>query len=491
MITLYTPATGFPDLEAKIAYGLARVGVEAFGVEKVSIRKNNGLYTIIFDVNESEISKLKLNQTFRTLCRRLFSSPYLPYNTPGITSRSAEKICIEENETLTLDLYRSIETLMKNNKTENICRHSFQSVGNIIGLAVSTSFHNQRDGLDVELQYKDPKNKSIRIPRRPTNPKKVCKVCALLSLIGTWYATSFFPMAKREVFVVPIPNEDIFGYKLQQIFALQHQIRGKWIKEDFPQILIPLVLLSKIPSSASILKEFDLFIAVLSRQQGYHVDGLFLINLENYSKFISYTPYNVATIENILNTFGNNYYAKEAYASFEELNNIISNPNKGSILKFARLYVTETSPKKGDYINLLYPETTKYLLKEVAMISQDIIEHPAILNLARTLRYFVSERNYIYVDKIRNAKKDSKDFEETIAKMLREAELRRIQQKKEKRSQEKEKGPGKEVKNWIYIPKTEEIQEVFKLANKDFESTKLALVILAFTFPTREEDERQ
>jgi len=24
MITLYTPATGFPDLEAKIAYGLAR-----------------------------------------------------------------------------------------------------------------------------------------------------------------------------------------------------------------------------------------------------------------------------------------------------------------------------------------------------------------------------------------------------------------------------------------------------------------------------------
>jgi len=25
MITLYTPATGFPDLEAKIAYGLARI----------------------------------------------------------------------------------------------------------------------------------------------------------------------------------------------------------------------------------------------------------------------------------------------------------------------------------------------------------------------------------------------------------------------------------------------------------------------------------
>ncbi|MCS7163558.1 MAG: type I-A CRISPR-associated protein Csa5 [Thermodesulfovibrio sp.] len=482
MITLYTPATGFPDLEAKIAYGLARVGVEAFGIEKVSIYRESGFYSVVFDVNESEISKL--NQTFNTLCQRILSSSYLPYNTPGIAGRSAENICITENETFKLDLYKAVEILMKNKKTENICRHSFRSVGNIIGLAVSTSFHNQRDGLDVDLQYKNPKDKnSPKIPRRPTNPKRICKVCALLSLIGTWYATFFFYIAKREVLVIPIPNETISGYKLQQVFALQHQIRKNWIKQDFPQILLPLLFLSKIPSSASILREFDLFIAVLSRQQGYHVDGLSLISIENYSKFISYTPYNVATIENILNTFGSNYYTKEAYASFEELNNIISNLNKGSILKFARLYVMETSPKRGDYINLLYPETSKYLLKEVAMISQDIIEHPAIHALARTLRYFVRERNYTYVDNIRNAKKDSRDFEETITKMLREAELRRIQQEQDKNS-------GREVKNWIYIPNADEIKKIFSLANQDFESTKLALVIFAFTFPAKEEDEK-
>ena len=29
-ITLYTPATDFPDLEAKIAYGPLGVGIEAF-----------------------------------------------------------------------------------------------------------------------------------------------------------------------------------------------------------------------------------------------------------------------------------------------------------------------------------------------------------------------------------------------------------------------------------------------------------------------------
>jgi len=43
MITLYTPATGFPDLEVKIAYRLARVGIEAFGMEKVAIPDKRGV----------------------------------------------------------------------------------------------------------------------------------------------------------------------------------------------------------------------------------------------------------------------------------------------------------------------------------------------------------------------------------------------------------------------------------------------------------------
>ena len=44
MIVLYTPATGFPDLEIKIAYGLARVGIEA-GCEP-EIIPQNGFYQV-------------------------------------------------------------------------------------------------------------------------------------------------------------------------------------------------------------------------------------------------------------------------------------------------------------------------------------------------------------------------------------------------------------------------------------------------------------
>jgi CRISPR type I-A-associated protein Csa5 len=141
------------------------------------------------------------------------------------------------------------------------------------------------------------------------------------------------------------------------------------------------------------------------------------------------------------------------------------------LLKFARLYVFETTPKEGNWINLLYLETADYLLKEVAMIPPNIIENPALQSLARTLRYFIRERKYGYADDIRNARKDSRDFEETIAKMLRESRLRLEQKEK------------------IHLPTDEEIKEIFHLANEDFESTKLALVMLAFSFPSKREEQ--
>ena len=459
MIALYTPATGYPDLEAKIAYGLARVGIEAYGTERVSIRDNGGFYTITIESNESEFSILE--KTFNMLCKRLLSSPYIPFSTPGIAGRSAESICVTENEIFSLDVYKLMIFASANRKSDNICRHRNESVSNIIGFAVSTSFHNKRDGLDIQLQYKNPKDKtSPRLPRRPTNPKNICKTCIMLALLGTWYASFIFNVTEREVIAIPIHKDKISGSKLQEIFALQHQIRNNWINREIPQVLIPLIFLSKIPSSADILDGFDLFIAVLSRKQGYHVDGLFLIQINNYLDFIKANPYNVATIDIMLR--------REAYKALQELNNTIYNRVIISLPKFARLYVQETST--NNFTNLLYPETSIYLLREAAMISSEIIEKPALGSLARTLRYFIRERKYTYADEIRNAREESKVFEETIAKMLREGRLRLEQKEK------------------IHLPTDEEMKEVFRLANEDFDKTKTALVILAFSFPVKAEE---
>lgn len=456
MITLYTPATGFPDLEVKIAYGLARVGIEVYGLEKISIQNEGGFYIVKIQTKESALQSL--SDMFNRLCRRLLSSPYIPFTTPGVAGRSAGSIAFVGDENFSLDIYRTMTFTLTNRRGENLCRHEGKSVGNIIGLAVSTSFHKRRDGLDIQLQPKD--KSSPKLPRRPTNPKNICKSCALLAFLGTWFASFIFNVKdRREVIAIPIPEDEIGGLRLQEVFSLQHQIRKVWIPQELPQVLIPLVFLSKIPSSADILDGFNLFIAVLSRQQGYHVDGLFFIPIGNILNFLKADPYNTACVDTMLR--------REAYSSLQELSQVINHKDKASLSKFARLYVQETSSK---WTNLLYSKTSKYLLKEVAMIRQDIIENEALRSMARTLRYFVRERKYQYVDGIRNAGRESRDFEEIVVKMLREGRLRLEQKEK------------------IHLPEEDEIKEVFKLANENFEDTKTTLAILALSFPTKVEE---
>jgi CRISPR type I-A-associated protein Csa5 len=413
----------------------------------------------------------------------LLSSEYIPLNTPGIKKSGkgggfVGNIIFKVDDNFSLNVYDHPFLMKKNVKDEPVCGHELEKVGTVLGLAAESGYHHSRDKLDSEPK----KDKERYYIGRPSSPKRLCKSCALLALLGMWYASFIFSVADKEVIVIPIPNQELTGSKLQEIFAIQHQVRKEWFSQDIPQVLIPLVFLSKIPSSADILEGFDLFVAVLSRQQGYHVDGIYLIEIANYLDFISKTPYNIATIERMVNTFGNKKFSKDAYDSLIELNNALYYRAKDSLLKFARLYVFETTPKEGNWTNLLYLETANYLLKEVGMIPQNIIENPALQSLARTLRYFIRERKYGYADDIRNARKDSRDFEETIAKMLREGELRRVQQEQDRQA-------GKEVKNWIYLPKEDEIKEVFRLANEDFESTKLALVMLAFSFPVKVEEE--
>ena len=106
------------------------------------------------------------------------------------------------------------------------------------------------------------------------------------------------------------------------------------------------------------------------------------------------------------------------------------------------------------------------------MISPEIIENPSLASLARTLRYFIRDKKYGYADDIRNARRESRDFENTIAKMLREGRLRLEQKEK------------------IHLPNEREIKEVFKLANDSFEEVKTALTILAFSFPPGNEEGR-
>ncbi len=62
MIVLYTPSTGFPDLEVKIAYGLARVGIEAFGINNVKIIPLQGFYSVHIHPSHYVMAVKQVNQ---------------------------------------------------------------------------------------------------------------------------------------------------------------------------------------------------------------------------------------------------------------------------------------------------------------------------------------------------------------------------------------------------------------------------------------------
>ncbi|MGC9046462.1 MAG: type I-A CRISPR-associated protein Csa5, partial [Thermodesulfovibrio sp.] len=302
----------------------------------------------------------------------------------------------------------------------------------------------------------------------------LCEICGYLAVLGLHSFGFVIQMGTgkntKYVLVLPLPEKNLKKEELIKLFSLQKTLHNFRLSDLQPLTTFSIGLLARVPSICDIINElqllFHLTLVSKDNRRDTVVEQTAVVNAINFSKFISYSPYNSATVEKLLG----NYNEKPKISSLIELANALENFNNDSLLKFPRLYVQETST--NNWVNLLYPETVKYLLKEVAMIKQEIIENPALQSLARTLRYFIRERKYGYADDIRNARKDSRDFEETIAKMLREGRLRLEQKEK------------------IHLPTDEEMKEVFRLANEDFENTKTALVILAFSFPSKAEEEQ-
>ena len=472
MITLYTPATGFPDLEIKIAYGLARVGIEAGS--KPQIVPQKGFY----QVNYNDCSLNKANRSFLTILKCLLTSAR--FYDLGVKAKDKTKYPAKE-ETI-----KRIENLLNRNDMANLfspksvsnfnmkrnkfCGHEdIESFGGRTGLILLSSSHAGKP--------------YFRDKRYDTFNLSLCNICGYLAVLGLYSFCFIIQMGigknRKYAVILPIPEKELTTGDLHMLLALQKTLHNFWLSDVQPLRAFTIGLLAKVPSISDIINDLQLYfhLSLVSKDnRGTVIEQTASIDAIPFSKFISSSPYNSATVNKLLGSSK----IPPRISSLIEITNILEQCGKSNLPKFARLYVQETST--NNFTNLLYPDTSKYLLKEVAMISCEIIENPALVSLAKTLRYFIREKKYGYADDIRNARKESRVFEETIAKMLREGELRRVQQEQDKKQ-------GKKIENWIHLPNEQEIKEVFKLANEDFESTKTALVILAFSFPSRVEKE--
>ncbi|HOP60132.1 MAG TPA: type I-A CRISPR-associated protein Csa5 [Candidatus Saccharicenans sp.] len=478
MLSLFTPATGYPDLEAKIAFGLARVAIEAD--LNPSIIPYKGLYEIRLDCNGRPPKEL--NEAFLMLIERLLSSQR--FFDLGVKAKDKQKYpansdTSERLKSCQIDLTklfckRDISEFLI--KKDIFCGHEdFNKFGGRTGLILLSSFHAGKP--------------YSRDKREDTFNLKLCEVCGYLAVLGLFSFSFNIQMGNKKnrknikhVIVLPVPRKELGPDHLLKLFGLQKTLHNYWLSDVQPLRTFTLALLAKNPSISDFINGQEIYFHITLTSKDNRGDTVIeqidSVNLYPLISFISSSPFNSASILKLLG----NSKAQPKIDSLIEIVEVIENTKINSLARFPRLYTLDTSTK--EFTNLLFPDTAKYLLKEVAMINQEIIENPAISSLAKTLRYFIREKKYGYADDIRNARPNTHDFEETIAKMLREGELRRL-------NQEQDKKAGKKVDNWIHLPKESEIKEIFRLANKDFESTKLALVILAFSFPQKGEEQEK
>jgi len=174
-ITLYTPATGFPDLESKIAYGLARVGIEA-GYEPIIIPQK-GFYRVALENYSSE----KVNRTFLMIARRLLSSDRF-FNL-GVKAKDKSKYPVNEKtmgRLSTIDigsLFNSAQLSNLNIKRNKLCGHrelpkfgATDSSSKLGGLVLLASSHAGKP------YFRDNRSDTFNL--------SLCEICGHLAVLG-------------------------------------------------------------------------------------------------------------------------------------------------------------------------------------------------------------------------------------------------------------------------------------------------------------------
>ena len=221
-ISLHTPGTGYPDLEVKIAYGLARVGIEAGA--GVSIIPHPGFYEVKFDPPDGK--NINLNETFYMLLERILSSQ--KFYDLGVKAKDKGKyVTVDKknnNNTFKERLYKiDLGNLYQPNTMteyaftkEKACRHSGsfkfgatkedkKQLGGLIFLA---STHAGKP------QFRDDRKRDLNLG--------LCEACGYLSVLGKESFSFEIQLGigknRKSVWVLPITNRRLDYLELIQLF---------------------------------------------------------------------------------------------------------------------------------------------------------------------------------------------------------------------------------------------------------------------------------
>ncbi|MBW1716488.1 MAG: hypothetical protein JRJ77_11815 [Deltaproteobacteria bacterium] len=460
----YTPGTGLPDFEMRIALGLCGAALNSVKPEKIRLIEEFDRYLIKID-EESNIANSLMTKALGWLCQNRLSDQSLLLRIPGFRRRH-----IDNQSSKLADFGKKLLSTggdLNNVFVENVrgrkgshataCGHKYPKAKKITDAILP---------LSPQLGKPPKRNSSILNP--PGIP--LCPYCVATSIAGTVY----FQMN------VNINNPD--RSKKERFFFLPH-FRGESTGEQLAIYLAVAKHLSgnleNIPASTALIVLLSLYPHLID---SFHdsVSSFFVGRAEssgNVTRY-GYQAEQSASIEfPFLKDVYNRALVQDCYRSNERsrllslFTDSLHNLEEKSALDFARTYV---GVKEG---KMMLPwATTEFFIKEAFNMDKSLLEgdkFDVIKKVSDMLQYFVRERNFGYVDNLRKAR-DADEFAKLLLDAQREAQSGMLDPKKQAKP---------------YLPGQSTIQNMLLLVNdneKQFHSVQTLVALLAFTYYKKE-----
>lgn len=461
MISLYTPGTGYEDLEAKIAFGLTRLGIEC--TDDVSLLPLSGRYEVRIGIDDPA----RLSRALATLAVRALAGTHM-YREPGISKKYAARYGTVGDEGSLKQEFVAADLPAIYDPPNRAQVQPFQRM--MCGHDGVAAFGGSKGLIMVATAH-------VGMPARRDaaashDNLRLCSYCGTLALLAQ-HTFVFKASANCEVVLTPVPREPLDGSTIAQLQAAQKASSGRLAQSPLPAATLPLAFLAQFPHVAQLLLEagIGLHVAAIESGQQERLTASFSATTRPYAAFIADSPHNAATVRHLLEP------KLPLVDPLVRLTHALApqslSARRAEGTAFARGFVAQVSPNSP---RLLYHPTARHLGEEVLMIDPRIMENPAVNALASVLRYFVRAKLYGFVDNVRNARWESHELERTLVSMLRQAQV-------EHAKEESERG-AEGGKSKVWLPADKDVQEVIRLAAQgpeEFEQVKLALALLALT----------
>jgi hypothetical protein len=461
--TLYTPGTGLPDFEMRIALGLCAAALNVIEPEKIKLREEFDRYVI--EIVDGSDSFVNIQRSLGWLCQNRLADQSLLLRTPGFRPRhldaQAKGVAVFGNKLLKgnyhlADIFKSSDK-KRMGAHDYPCGHSGFKDDEPFGALLALSPQLGRP----------PKRNNVS----SVNNLPLCPFCGVAGLAGTVFFQIDISISnpdrtkKERFFFLPRFRGETNGTVLSKYLAATKHIRGNL--DNIPAYAATLALLALYPH--------------LIEAIGSATDTVFVGRLDSSGNAPRY-GYNIEQQVQkeirFLDSVYNRAFVQRCYRSDSKsellglLAQSLQNHDVKSALDFARSYVSATESKA-----FLPWATAEFFTKEVFKMDKSLLEgerFKVIRDVADMLQYFVKERNFGYVDNLRKAR-DADEFAKLLLDAQREAQSAMLDPKKQN--------------NKPFLPGQNTIQHLLQTINEDekqFKSVQTLIALLAFTYYKKE-----